>query len=103
MEAISFIGLLSLTHLFVEGAAPVQYLKRLANIHNDQKPETLTKQVIQALVNCAMCSGFWFGLFFYLFTGHDHFFLAACTTAIAAELFTRLIRFLFNNKPFNAL
>jgi hypothetical protein len=96
MESIIFLGLLSLTYLIAEGAAPVQYLKKLLNIHNESTTTSLYKQVLKALVNCSMCSGFWIGLLFYSISGYDHFILYACLTSIGAEIFTRTINALFS-------
>lgn len=97
MEAIKFIGLLSLTWLFTEGAGPVQFLKKMINVHAEAETERLElwKKVTQALVNCAMCSGFWIGLVFYWSTPNSA--LMACNVSVAAELFARALNHVLNN------
>lgn len=87
METIKFIGLLCFTFLFTEGAAPVQFIKKLLEIHNVSEPKPLYKKVIQGLVNCNMCSGFWIGLIYYWAMGYDSYFLLACEVSLASELF----------------
>lgn len=90
MEIINFIGILSVTWLWVEGAASIQFLKHLINIGSLSNPKSLTLTVIQKLVNCSMCSGFWIGLAYY------QNFLMACCVSISAELFQRLIKQIFS-------
>lgn len=95
MEAIKFLGLLSLTWLFTEGAGPVQFIKKLLEVHNLSEPRSLVKKVLRELVNCALCSGFWIGLIFYWF--YPNPLLMASVTSVAAELFARLINHVFSN------
>ena len=87
MEAIKFIGLLAFTWLFVKGASPVQFIKKVLNVHQDSKPRKLYLQIIQKLVNCPLCSGFWIGLAYYLWQGNESPVLMACLIAYAAHLF----------------
>ena len=90
MAIINFIGILSVTWLFTTGASAVQFLKNFGNIGNMSSPKNLTLQIIQKLVNCSMCSGFWIGLAFY------QNFLMACCVSISAELYSRLLNLIFN-------
>lgn len=90
MEIINFISLLCLTWLFVEGAASVQFIKQLAKVHPDHMGKDLTRQVLTKLFNCALCTGFWVGLFYY------QNFILACLVSVAAEIFARLINLLFD-------
>lgn len=87
METINYIGLLCLTFLFTEGAGPVQFVKKLVGIHQDQEPKPLYKKVLQELVNCNLCSGFWLGFIYYWSLPNT--LLMACITSIGAELFAR--------------
>lgn len=96
METVKFIGLLAFTWLFTQGAAPVQFIKKLLNIHRDSTPKDLTRQVIRELVNCSLCTGFWLGFIFYAITGHDYPILMGCLVSIAAEIFSRLINLIFS-------
>jgi hypothetical protein len=96
MDTISFLGLLAFTYLFTQGTGPVEFIKKLLRVSNESSPTDLTRQVIQKLINCPKCSGFWIGLTFYYFTGYDHYILAGCLTSIAAELFARTINLTLN-------
>lgn len=89
MEFVKFIGVLSLVWLFVEGAEPIQFIKAYFEVHIDSKPKHWFKYIIQQLVNCALCSGFWFGLIVYkdvMFAG---------LSSVASEVFYRLINSFF--------
>ena len=90
MEIINFIGILSLTWLFTTGASVIQFAKNFLTIGNLSSPKGLTLTLIQKLINCSMCSGFWIGLIYY------QNFLLACIVSISAELFQRLIILTFN-------
>ena len=96
METIKFIGILAATWLFTQGAAPVQFLKKLAGIHNINEPKSLVKKVLRGLVNCSLCMGFWIGTAYYFLSGHSNWFLWGCLVSVAAELFTRILNTLFN-------
>lgn len=91
-HGIKFLGLIAFTWLFVEGSAPIEFLKKLAGIHNGSEisAKKLVKHVVRKLVNCALCSGFWIGLIYY----QD--ILLACLTAIGSEIFKRLINLTFS-------
>ena len=86
MEIIKFMGLLSLTWLFVEGAQPAQYLKSVLKISNEDTPKDATRLIFQALFNCCLCTGFWVGLIAY-----QNLYIAAIFS-ISAEAFSRIIR-----------
>lgn len=90
METINFIGILSVTWLWTKGADSIQFLKNFIGIGNMNQPKKLWLQVIQKLVNCSMCSGFWIGLIYY------QSFLMACIVSISAEIFTRLLNLTFS-------
>lgn len=89
MEIIYFISILCAVWLFAEGAASIDFIKETLNIHSGSKSGKMWLKVTSKLVNCCMCSGFWFGLAYYL----D--FWMACLVSVSAEVFNRLInRFL---------
>lgn len=94
MEIVKFIGLLALTWLFVEGSQPIQFLKKLVKVHPELLGKDLFRQVISKLLSCCLCSGWWIGLIYY------QNILLACVTSISAELFARVLNYLFN-KVFN--
>lgn len=96
MGIIIYLGLLSATWLFVEGAAPLQFIKKILNLHNESKVKNTWWSVIRKLVNCFMCMGFWIGLIYYYFSGNDNFFLMACITSITSEAYGRLINIILN-------
>lgn len=96
MEAIIFLGLLSAVWLFTSGAGIIRFIKELFKLDNEAKITNVKKHVLREFLNCAMCIGFWTGLLFYSVTGYDHFFLLACLTAIAAEIFSRLMNLILN-------
>lgn len=102
METIKFLGLLCLTWMIVEGAGSIQFFKKLLRVHPANPAKDLTRQVITKLLNCCLCTGFWVGLFYYLFAGYDNYILAACLTSVGAELFARVWKFL-TIKVFNQL
>lgn len=97
MEAIIYIGLLACTWLFVTGASSLQFLKKLVKLDNESSVKSLTWSVIRELVNCAMCSGFWIGLVYYLLNGYHHYFLYACLVSVGAEIFARIVNLIFNS------
>lgn len=90
METINFIAILAATWLFTTGAGSVQFIKDFVHIGNMSTPKSLTLKVIQKLINCSMCSGFWIGLAYY------QSFLIACIVSISAEIFSRLLNLLFS-------
>ncbi len=102
MEAIKFLGLLALIWLFVKGAAPVQFIKKVFKVENDSKPSGITGKLVQKFVNCALCSGFWIGMGYYWLSGHPSFVLMACLVSVCAEIFARIIDFIFD-KVLNSL
>lgn len=90
METINFIAILAITWLFTTGAGSVQFIKDFFKVGNMSTPKGLTMAVIQKLINCSMCSGFWIGLAYY------QNFLMACIVSISAEIFSRLLNLLFS-------
>lgn len=100
MEIVKFLGLLALTLLIVKEAKPVQFLKKQLKIHSESNPRDLTRQIIKELLNCCMCTGFWVGFTYYYFTSGSAV-LMGCLVSIAAELFARIINYLFNHSPLN--
>ena len=95
METIKFVGLLAMTWLIVEGAEPVQFLKRVLGISVEPMPKKWGLIILAKILDCELCTGFWIGLIYYAFTGHEAFILMACLTSVASELFARVINFLF--------
>jgi len=91
MEYIKFIGLLCLVYLFIEGSGPIQFLKKLLNIHNDSDSNNITLIVLKKLVNCSLCSGFWLGLLYY-FELIPSFVLIASFASVSAEIFYRIYK-----------
>jgi hypothetical protein len=96
METIKFIGLLAMTWLIVEGAEPVQFIKRVLKISADPMPKHWAAIIIAKLLACELCTGFWVALIYYFFSGYEGVILLACITSVASELFARVINFLFN-------
>ena len=85
-ETLNFIGLVIAVWLFVDGAAPIQWIKKQLNIDSGTKTENIVLLLIMKLVNCALCSGFWFGLAYY------QTWEMACIVAFTSELFHRFTR-----------
>jgi len=90
METINFIGILAVTWLFTTGAGSIQFIKNFLTVGNLSTPKGLTLQVVQKLINCSMCSGFWIGLAYY------QNFILACIVSISAEIFSRVLRFVMD-------
>jgi hypothetical protein len=90
METIKFIGVCGIVLMIVKYAQPIQWLKEYYNLHDDAVIKTgLAKQLLQKLLNCALCLGFWVGLAFYF----DLYF-AVCIS-FAAEILYRALDKLF--------
>lgn len=89
MDIIKFLGIILFTWLFVEGAAPIQFLKEFFKVGQDSEPKQLIRQLLQKLLNCPLCLGFWFGMIGYL----D--FWMACIVSVSAEIISRLLNLLF--------
>lgn len=89
MEVVYFIGLLAMVWLFVTGAESIDFIKEILKVHSATKTNNVVLKVISKLVNCCLCSGFWFGLVYY------QSFTMACLVSVSSEVFARLInRFL---------
>lgn len=89
---INFLGLISLVYLFVESDIS-NSVKELFQISNDSSYINKYQWFILKLVNCCMCSGFWFGLIYY----HD--ILLAALTSISAEILYLMIeKIKYNNE-----
>lgn len=97
MEGIKFLGLLALTWLIVEGAAPIQFIKSVLGVGADTKSKQWGRIVISKLLNCFLCTGFWVGFIYYLCVWHEAFILMACLVSVCAEIFGRLINWLFDS------
>ena len=85
MEAIKFIGLLCAVWLFVTGASIIEFIKLFVGLSNNSEPKRVWMQLLQKLINCSMCVGFWTGIIFY-----QNFYIA-CILSLSAEAFERLI------------
>jgi hypothetical protein len=85
MELIFFFGLLCATWLFTDAAEPIYWVKTFFGITNDDQPKQTWKIFLQRLVNCGLCTGFWFALIFY-----KHILIAALFSVIA-EIFVKLM------------
>jgi len=86
IKFLNFLGLIILIWLFVEGAAPIQWLKRQLKVDNYSKTDNVILLLILKLVNCSLCSGFWIGLIYY------QNILYACIVAFCAEVFSRITK-----------
>lgn len=84
MEAIKFIGVICAVWLFVTGASIIEFIKLFIGVSNASEPKQVWKQLVQKLINCSMCVGFWFGLIIY-----QDFFMA-CIVSLTAEAFERI-------------
>ena len=90
-QTLNFIGLVILTWLFVEGAAPIQWLKGVLKVNSATKTENIFLLIIMKLVNCAKCSGMWFGFFYYWNGSLINSFIMGAIVALCSELFHRHI------------
>lgn len=88
MEIIKFLGLLCMVWLFTTGSAPIQFIKEFLGLHEDSNTKNVFKKVVIKLINCDLCSGFWFGLAVY-----QNIWMA-CIVSICAEGFGRLLAIL---------
>jgi hypothetical protein len=63
---VKFIGVIGITLMVVQYAEPIQWIKKhyglTLDVNNDKK---IYKKLLQKLLNCAFCLGFWVGLAFY--------------------------------------
>lgn len=97
MEVVKFIGLLAFTWLFVEGAEPIQFIKKLFYVHPDNEGRDIFRQLLSRLFSCALCSGFWFGLIYYGFTlGWDTCLIMGSLVSVGAEVFARTLKLIFD-------
>lgn len=85
METIKFIGLICFTWLFTTGAAPIQFVKELFNVHIDSTAKDNTSKILTKLLNCDLCVGFWFGLIIY----QDIW--IASILSLSCEIFSRIL------------
>lgn len=84
-DIITFFGILCCVWLFTKGSQPIEFIKKLFNIHNTSNSRNTFVIIIRKLVNCSLCSGFWIGLVCYWSLP------MAALVAISSEIFTRLI------------
>lgn len=64
---VKLIGVIGIVLMAVEYAKPIQWLKIYYKVdHGSDNKKDLKRQIIQGLVNCCLCLGFWIGLTFYL-------------------------------------
>ena len=88
--AHKFIGIILITLLIVEYAAPVQSIKRWCRIANESKPKYLFGEAMQKLFNCAQCVGFWSGLIVY-----QDLYMAAIVS-FSGEVLHRIVKIVYN-------
>ena len=84
MDFLKYLGLIVAIWLFVEGSQPVQFIKGLFDLGQEDDNKNVWKKTLQKLLNCSLCFGFWVGLAYYQSIEF------ACLTSIGAEIFTRL-------------
>ena len=67
MEVIKYIGVIGIVLMIVEYASPIQWLKIHFKVDQGAKlrDNQLVRKILQGLLNCALCFGFWAGLGFY--------------------------------------
>jgi hypothetical protein len=95
-QVLTFIGLLCAVCLSVEWAGSIQFIKEQLNIAQESNPKNLALKVIRELVNCCLCSGFWFGVVFYYFQPNKiPLILMGCLTSVGSETFYRLQAFIY--------
>jgi hypothetical protein len=87
---MQYLGIIAITLLIVEFAEPIEWIKKFFGVSNDSEPKILIKQVLQKLVNCALCVGFWVALIctFNLYE--------AAVLSFASELSYRIVKQIFN-------
>lgn len=86
LNIIYFLGLLCTVKLFTSAAEPIEMIKQLFNIHSEAVFINPIQWFIMKLVNCNLCTGWWFGLIFY------KSFLLAAIVSVCAELMWRIIK-----------
>ena len=84
MDFLKYLGLIIAVWFFTTGSAPIQWAKSYLGIGEDDTPKNVWIRLIQKLLSCSLCFGFWVGLIYYQSIEF------ACLTSIGAELFTRL-------------
>lgn len=91
MDIVKYLGVIGIVLMVVEYADPVETLKIYFNVHQGAKlkDNQMIRKIIQALLGCALCFGFWAGLGFYL----DVYW--AVIIAFSSEIAYRLIAKLF--------
>lgn len=97
MEVLIYIGLLCVSWLFSTGASSIQQLKKAIGLDNKSVVKNIWMVIIRELINCAMCSGFWIGLTYYLWFEHSSPFLMACMVCVGAIPFEFLISTFISN------
>jgi len=90
MEYLNFFSLLIFILLLVKDAAPIQFIKRTLNIHNETNSENIVTLAITKLINCARCTGFWIGLIYYWDGNIMQSILMASLVSFAAEILYRV-------------
>jgi hypothetical protein len=67
MDTLKYLGVIGLVLMVVEYATPIQWVK--VHFKVDQgaklKDNQLIRKLLQGMLNCALCFGFWAGLGFY--------------------------------------
>jgi hypothetical protein len=86
MEALNFIGLVIAVWLIAAGAAPIQWVKKVLDIHPETKSENLWTRFFMKLFNCMLCLSFWAGLLYYWPNWE-----MACVTSFAGLLFEKAV------------
>lgn len=86
---INFIGLIAVIYLFLN-AEPIEWIRKFLMLSEETKAEKEWHTALITLFNCALCTGFWIGLYWY------HSVMWAAMLSVAAEVFTVIMR-KFNN------
>lgn len=76
-----FLGTICLTWLFTTGSKPIEFVKSLFNVSENSDPKDNFRKIIQILINCDLCSGFWIGVIVY-----RDIFIAAIVSILSESL-----------------
>ena len=68
MDLIKYFGVIGIVLMCVEYAQPLKWVKTYFRIDQDAtlKDSEWQRKILQGMVNCCLCLGFWIGLTFYL-------------------------------------
>jgi len=66
MEVITTLGVIGTVLMIVEFAQPIQWIKEYYGVDQAANSKKLYKIILQKMLGCCLCLGFWVGTIFYL-------------------------------------